>query len=345
MIRELPCRRHLRQIGVWTPSVLMAVLPVREVRPLVLPALERQVGVEHPEASPGLAHLDRKRGVGRPIAQHVIDHAAELRAELQRRAAAHEIHSLHRLSRRRVVGLRIAVQIGDDVHAVLAHVHLYRLHRIQSAQADAVGREAAAGGLGDVRAGHAREELPRHVLRRVHGEAVELDAFGFLTGEDLGAANVGEAADNRARRRAVAGGDDHRLEHSGASGASGASGECVRSREYDVDGGRAAILHGHAQHARWQRIAPEGQDVGTGSHIRKRVATVGVGGLNAAGRRGRARPALKLIESHQHCGNGLTGGISHRSRYRSLRQWERRRLVVALGVHERWRGCQQDESQ
>src|SRR5690242_18958298 len=80
--------------------------------------------------------------VSRTVADHLVHHATELRAESQRWSPTHQLHPIERFGRRNGVGLGIAVRVGGNVVAVLPDVDLDRLGGVEPPKSDSVGREA-----------------------------------------------------------------------------------------------------------------------------------------------------------------------------------------------------------
>ena len=200
---SFPAADHLRHVGVGAPAVLVAVLPVGEVRPLVRPALEREVRVEHAEAAAGLAAPS-------PAAASRASRRAARSRSRRRTAGRTAATSSRARGRRDPAPPPAACSTSRDSRT--GRRQCSRRPAARSSRRDCTGfsprkpmpldGKAAVRGLGDVGARRAREELARHILRRVHREAVDLNRLRLFPGEDFGAAHVGEVRRHgRGRRR------------------------------------------------------------------------------------------------------------------------------------------------
>ena len=169
-------------------SVRLLVVVVAEVSEAPdRPADRGEVRI-HPETAEEIRRLEIERRVEWRLLHDEIDRARRLRPIHQRRAAPHELDRLHRIERRRVVGLRVAIHVGVDRNPVLQHLHEHHAVRIEAPVADAHQRRTF---LGQNQPWHLRDRLPE-IVHADFGKVVEIDVRGLFSGVDFRPLHIGQ---------------------------------------------------------------------------------------------------------------------------------------------------------
>ncbi len=166
---------------------LLVVVVARISEPPERPAERGETG-KHPEAAEKIRRLEFKRRVERGLLHHEIDRARRLRSIHERRPAPHKLDALHRVERRRVVGLRVSIHVGVDRNSILEHLHEHHPVRIETPVADAHQRRTF---LGQNQPRRLRDRLPE-IVHADLGKVLQIDVRGFFPGVDFCALHIGQ---------------------------------------------------------------------------------------------------------------------------------------------------------
>ena len=142
----------------------------------------------HVKTAQDVCGLDREWRVERWFFHHEVDRSCWLGAIHEGRAATHDFHALHRIKRRRVVGLGITNHVGVDRDAILEDLKILSPVWVVASIPDAQQRRVF---LGQNQPRRLRDHLPVIVHADVRN-LLQIDVRGFLASVDFRSLHIGE---------------------------------------------------------------------------------------------------------------------------------------------------------